>query len=159
MKYILTVLVGIFIISCNNNYRVDDHLNLNNKLAGKWKAKAFDGELHEEWKLSNDGWMQQQGYYIEKSDTSYSARTRIEKVGEEIILVSVIKNSNPKIFQATTSSENEIIFENNDYKNPFQVTYEFLSAKNYRRTIKGYEKDSLVTYVFDFSKIIEQINH
>jgi len=155
MKYILLILAGLISVSCNKNLQVEDHLNLRIKLEGKWKANAFDGELHEEWKLGDDGWMQQQGYYIEKSDTSYSAKTRIEKVGEEIILLSVIKNSNPKIFQATTSGENEIIFENNDYKNPFQVTYEFLSAKNYRRTIKGYEKDSLVAYVFDFSKIIE----
>lgn len=114
--------------------------------------KAFDGELHETWKLDSDGWMLQEGYYIESSDTSYSARTRIEKVNNEIILFSVIKNSTPKIFQSKEHNESKMVFENMDYKNPYQVVYEFIDDNNYRRTIKGFESDSLVTYVFDFIK-------
>jgi len=45
------------------------------------------------------------------------------------------------------------VFENKDYKNPYQVKYEFIDKNNYRRTIKGYEKDSLVIYKFNFKKL------
>ncbi|TAI47839.1 hypothetical protein [Flagellimonas allohymeniacidonis] len=140
------------VLSCNQTSNIKDHIGLKSKLEGKWIAKAFDGELHEEWILNDFGWMQQQGYYIEQSDTSYAAQTQIQKVGEDIILFSVIKNSNPKIFKSVSLEEDKIIFENNDYKNPFEVKYEFLSNQKYRRTIKGRENDSLVVYEFNFEK-------
>ena len=152
MKILLLIFIGISLFSCNEKSEIKDQLNLNSKLSGKWIAKAFDGELHEEWKLGNDGWMKQEGYYIEKSDTSYAAKTQIQKVGEDIILFSVIRNSTPKIFKSIVSEDNKIVFENNDYKNPFQVKYEFISDNKYRRTVKGIENDSLVIHEFNFEK-------
>lgn len=142
----------LLLVSCKNDAQKVDKLNLRSKLSGNWIAKAFDGELHERWSLGDDGWMLQEGYYIEENDTSYSAQTRIEKVNNELILFSVIKNSTPKIFQATINTNNKIVFENKDYRNPFEVIYEFNDNNNYRRTIKGMENDSLVTFVFDFQK-------
>jgi hypothetical protein len=152
MKITLFFIICTIFFSCNENHKVKDQLNLETKLSGKWIAKAFDGELHEEWKLNSNGWMQQAGYYIENIDTSYTAITQIQKVENDIILFSVIKNSNPKIFKSISLEENKIIFENNDYKNPYQVKYEFLSSKKYKRTIRGYENDSLVIYEFNFKK-------
>ena len=152
MKIIPILFLCSLIFSCDEHSDVKDRLDLEKKLSGKWRAKAFDGELHEEWKLNADGWMEQEGYYIENKDTSYAALTQIQKVGDDIILFSVIKNSNPKIFKSISLDESRIIFANEDYKNPYQVTYEFLSDQSYRRTIKGREKDSLVMYEFNFEK-------
>ena len=153
MKHFLISIAGLLIYSCSGNNQVQEHLNLKDKLAGKWKAKAFSGELREEWNLEKNGWMQQTGYYVGKDDTTYRAITRIGKIGNDVILFSVIKGSNPKIFKSIRISDNEIVFENTDYKNPYQVKYEFFSESNYRRTIIGFEKDSLVTYEFNFEKI------
>ncbi len=147
------VLSALFIVSCNKVESRKDKLALKVKLEGTWEATAFSGKLHEKWELNTDGWMQQQGYYIEENDTSYSAKTKIEKIGEELILFSVIKNSNPRIFKAVNVSDSKIVFENDDYKNPFRVTYEFLGENTYKRTITGYEKDSLVRYEFRFKKV------
>lgn len=149
----LFVITAMITASCGVNDSVKDHLDLKDRLSGKWNAKAFDGELHEEWTLDQDGWMLQEGHYIEGNDTSYSAKTKIEKIGADVILLSVIRNSNPKIFKAVSIEKNEIIFENTEYKNPYSVKYEFLAKDSYRRTIKGYEKDSLVVYEFNFKKI------
>ena len=152
MKYIYTLLIPLFIISCNKSTELHDHLNLRDELVGSWVAKAFNGELRESWSLNKSGWMEQQGYYIENGDTSYSAQTQIQKVNDDIILFSVIKNSNPKIFKVVEKNEGMFLFKNSDYKNPYEVKYEFLSSDKYRRTITGYEGDSLVTYIFDFNK-------
>lgn len=152
MKCFLVLAVSLLFVSCNYKNETTDHLKLKNKLEGKWQAKAFDGVLAEQWLLSNNGWMEQQGYYIEEKDTNYSAKTRIEKVGDDVILFSVIKNGTPKIFKSISLTENQIVFENKDYRNPYRVTYKFLDKMNYRRTITGYEGDSLVDYVFDFKK-------
>ena len=142
----------LLVVSCRNDAKVQDHLNLSTKLSGKWTAKAFDGELHEEWTLNKEGWMLQESYYIEENDTTYAAQTQIQKVGEEVILFSVIRNSNPKIFKSTRTEDYIMVFENDDYKNPFQVTYEFLTDTTYRRSIKGYENDSIVKYMFNFNR-------
>ena len=152
MKSIAALTLDLFLLSCDNQQKNSDHLDLSPKLSGSWKASAFSGELHETWTMGTDGWMQQQGYYIEQNDTSYSAKTKIEKVGNTVILFSVIKDSNPKIFKAVTIAENVLVFENKDYKNPFQVHYEFIDNNNYTRTITGYEQDSLVSYKFEFQK-------
>jgi len=152
MKKVVVLITFTLMISCIEHDKTKDHLNLESKLSGKWIAMAFDGELHEEWVLNPNGWMQQEAYYIENNDTSYAAKTQIQKVGKEIILLSVIKDANPKIFKSIIFKENTIVFENDDYKNPFQVKYEFLTNKKYNRTIKGHENDSLVSYEFNFVK-------
>lgn len=149
MKKTTVLLLLMVLISC---YHQKDNLDLQLKLSGKWTAKAFDGELHEEWALNSDGWMQQKGHYIENNDTTYTATSQIQKVGEEIILFSVIKNSNPKIFKSVHRDDNQIVFENDDYNNPYQVIYEFISDLEYKRTITGKEKDSVVGYEFHFKK-------
>lgn len=148
----LLIIVIVSIASCSYSTKKTDHLNLESKLSGRWMAQAFDGELHEQWTLESDGWMHQQGYYIEQRDTTYAAKTQIQKVGEELILFSVIKNSNPKIFKSILVEDDKIVFKNDDYKNPYEVTYEFISEFSYKRTIKGYENDSLVQYEFNFEK-------
>lgn len=153
MRQFILFVIGLALISCDEESTKKDYLNLKQKLSGQWKAKAFDGELHEAWTLGDEGWMEQEGYYIENSDTLYEAKTMIQKINEDIILLSVIKNSNPKIFKAISRTETSIIFENDDYKNPFEVKYEFLSDQNYRRTIKGYENDSIISYEFNFKKV------
>jgi hypothetical protein len=152
MRYLLPLITIFFFGSCYQNRGPNDILNLKPKLEGKWIASAFDGELHEEWKLGPSGWMKQEGYYIVKGDTSYSAKTQIQKVNDDIILFSVIKDSNPKIFKAIQATEKGFIFKNDDYTNPYEVKYEFISDDTYRRTIKGMEQDSLVVYEFEFQK-------
>ena len=149
--------LGFFILiltiyACSQSDTVYDKLGLQDKLSISWEADAFDGALHESWVLGSDGCMQQHGYYIENGDTSYSAITRIEKVGNDIVLYSVIKDSNPKIFKANVVEERMLVFENKGYKNPYEVKYEFITDDNHRRTITGYEQDSLVSYIFDFNK-------
>ncbi len=149
MKKTIVLLLLMVLISCHHQ---KDNLDFKSKLSGKWIAKAFDGELHEEWSLNSDGWMQQKGHYIENNDTTYTATSQIQKVGRQIILFSVIKNSNPKIFKSIYREDDKIIFENDDYKNPYQVIYEFISDQEYKRTITGKEKDSIVVYEFHFKK-------
>ena len=139
-------------ISCESHPGISDRLNLQDKLSGKWEATAFDGKLKEEWHLDETGWMIQKGIYVEKGDTLYNATTKMEEVGGELILLSVIKDSNPKVFKSIERTASKIIFENNDYNNPYKVEYEFISPTHYRRTIEGLEQDSLVRYVFEFKK-------
>ena len=155
MRKFLLLLCTAFLISCQKSEIVKDRLSISQNLEGKWIAPAWTGELHEEWKVGEDGWMLQQGHYIENGDTSFSANTKIEVVKDELILFSVIKNSNPKIFKGSSIQPQGFVVRNEEYKNPFQVEYRFIDGQNYQRTITGFEQDSLVSTVFNFNKILE----
>ena len=122
-------------------------------LVGKWKSPAWSGQLSETWRVGEDGWLQQQAYYFEQSDTTYRSQSKIEQVGNALILFSVIEDSNPKIFKSAMVSNDIIVFKNSDYKNPNQVTYLLMDPNHFQRTITGMENDSLVSYTFKFKRV------
>ena len=121
-------------------------------LVGSWSSKAWDGILNEKWTIGADGHINQNAQYIEDEKVLYEASSKIEVIAGELILISVIKDSNPKIFKATSFSQYHITFENSEYKNPSVVKYEFVSEKKYKRTISGTEKGEPTSYTFEFEK-------
>lgn len=141
------------LVACGQPGGPTDRTGLQPRLAGTWQAEAFDGMLHETWQLDDDGFMRQQSVYIENGDTLYQATSKIQEVAGELILLSVIKESAPKVFQAVSRTSDQIVFENADYANPNKVTYAFIDAQNYHRTISGIQQDSAVQYLFTFRKV------
>lgn len=125
-------------------------------LEGTWIAPAWDGVLKETWHVGQDGHLHQTAEYIEDGQVLYASASKIEKVGDDLILFSVIKDSNPKIFKATSFSAHEIIFENTEYSNPNKVIYTFDDKGPFKRTISGIEQEKPTTYTFDFVQADEQ---
>ena len=131
----------------------DPFVSLQKQLVGKWQAPAWDGYLNESWKVGSDGHLHQEAIYEENGEVLYRSHSKIEKVGEDLILFSVIKDNPPKIFKATDVSNSKIIFENSDYQNPDKVVYLFESGKPFQRVISGTEKGEATSYTFDFRRI------
>ena len=77
---------------------------------------------------------------------------KIEVVNNELILFTLIKDSNPKIFKASAYSDNEVTFTNTDYKNPNKVVYKLISNSAFNRTISGKEGIEPTSYTFEFKK-------
>ncbi len=124
---------------------------LKSSLVGSWKSDAWDGQLLETWSIDEQGNLIQQNKYIEQDKILYEATSKIEIIGDELILISVIKDSNPKIFKATNIRENDVTFENSEYKNPSKVTYD-LGVSTYKRTISGIQNEMPTSYTFEFKK-------
>ena len=122
------------------------------QLEGNWSSPAWDGELNENWTRSIDNKLIQSQEYWENGIISYSANSFMQEVEDELLLVSIIEGSNPKIFQATSRSMHEIIFENSDYSNPSKVIYKFKDF-GYHREIIGEENGKPSTYTFTFEKV------
>ena len=125
-----------------------------NNLVGNWTSPAWDGQLNESWSIDNNGHLSQSAEYIENQKLLFESGNKMEIANNELILFSVIKGSNPKIFKAISWSKNSITFENSDYKNPNKVTYKFLSNNEFHRTISGMENNELSNYTFKF-KVVE----
>lgn len=143
------LLIMILLLACNPK-PITDRTGLFDKLNGQYESPAWDGILEETWTLTQDGWPQQQVYYIEKSDTSYRAIGTIESVGGQLVLFTVIEDGDPFIFRATGVYADSIIFENSRNRNPNRVKYEF-AENTYKRTISGIEPDGQKSMtVFNF---------
>jgi hypothetical protein len=151
MKHILLTLLLACAAGTTLAHEPDDLPDYIVKLTGSWQAKAWDGMLYERWYQAADGHMQSQVAYVEKGDTLYEGTTRIAHVNHDLVLISIIKNSAPKIFTATEWTEEKIIFENADYTNPNKVEYDFSAAEGFKRSIFGTEKGEPSNYTFTFT--------
>ncbi len=125
---------------------------LKERLAGEWSSKAWDGNLHESWRIDQDGNLLQNAQYMEDGKIVYEATNKLEMVENDLILFSVIKDSNPKIFRATGWTDRQVLFENSEYKNPSKVLYDLKDEKSFTRTISGTEQGEPTTYTFNFER-------
>ncbi|GEM_PF-823957 len=119
-------------------------------LLGNWTSPAWEGRLNESWSIGKDGHLIQSAEYIKDQKVLFESNNKIEIVNDELILLSVIKGSNPKIFKATEWSSDSITFENSDYINPNKVVYLFSSNDEFQRSISGTENDQASKYTFNF---------
>lgn len=126
---------------------------LKENLNGHWTSEAWDGRLNESWTTDDNGHLLQTAQYIEDNRVLFESTNKIEVIDNELILMSVIKGSNPKIFKASSYSESEIVFENSDYINPNKVVYNFGPEEQFQREISGRENDQPTSYIFHFKKI------
>ncbi len=129
------------------------YAKLKKELVGSWRSKAWDGELKEKWYQDQNGNLSNQAQYVEKGEVRYEATNRIEVVKNEMILFTIIKDGNPKIYKASSYTENSIVFENSDYKNPNKVIYTFGDTDGFQRSISGTENNKPSSYTFKFVKI------
>lgn len=126
--------------------------DLKKRISGNWTSTAWDGQLNEWWSENENGELIQKAEYIEDGIISYSASNKMELAEGELILFTIIKDGNPKIFKATTFTQKQIVFENSDYKNPSKVIYDFSGDTGFQRTISGLENDKPTSYTFKFKK-------
>jgi len=122
------------------------------KLAGSWSAKAWDGQLNEEWMFDGNKLLSQHAEYVESGTVIYKADSRMEKVNQDLIIFSVIAGNNPKIFKASSASDTSITFENTEYGYPNKLIYRFNADGTYHRTISGIENGVEKSYIFEFKR-------
>lgn len=125
---------------------------LKRRLVGHWSSRAWDGKLEEYWTTDYAGNLVQDAVYSEGDEILFESSNKIEIIKNDLILTSVIKNSNPKVFKMTSSKNGIIVFENSEYAYPNTVTYTLLKNK-YNREIKGNEDGESKHYLFEFEKI------
>ncbi|MEO0340994.1 MAG: hypothetical protein AAF242_17510 [Bacteroidota bacterium] len=125
---------------------------LRDHIVGKWASPAWDGTLVETWQLDANGHITQSATYYEEDQILYQANNKIEIVAGELLLFTVIENSNPKIFKATMMTPTSITFENSEYSNPNKVVYQFEDEDAFQRTISGVEEGAPTSYTFQFKR-------
>ncbi|PQB03913.1 hypothetical protein [Aureitalea marina] len=126
-------------------------IKLKETLPGKWRSKAWDGWLDEHWWVDADGNLRQTAEYSENGEVTYKAQNKIELIGDQLVLIRLIEDSDPRIFQATFFDHKKVVFFNDMYTNPSRVTYTLFTDR-FERTIGGMEDDQPSRYTFSFNK-------
>ena len=120
-------------------------------LPGKWQSKAWDGLLDEHWWVDADGNLRQTASYSENGVVSYKAKNKIELIDDQLVLISLIEGSDPRVFQATFFDDKQVVFFNSMYENPSRVTY-LIEDGSFQRIIGGMEDGKPSRYTFNFNK-------
>lgn len=151
-NYILWIML-LFVFSCEEKTSEKGPLVFNKKhwLIGKWKTDAFNGSLHEIWRVEGEQ-LYKEGHYIEKGDTTYSEIVILSVEDSAIILRALPINKAVLEYQGIEATDKKMVFESKIEKEPFQIIYESVDKKHFRRITKNNDDGIEYENVFEFER-------
>ncbi|MGB3947396.1 MAG: DUF6265 family protein [Bacteroidia bacterium] len=107
---------------------------------GEWENKEKDGLLIERWQKLNDSVFVGESYFVSNNDTLNSEKIRLEQRGKELYFIPIVKgqnNNQPVEFKLTKSSNNQMVFENQQHDFPTKISYSNLSSNSMSASVSG----------------------
>ena len=156
---ITLILILLTIISCKNsdsNESKNEKIKATSWLLGNWENKAADGNLKENWQKVNDSTFQAQSYYIKKKDTIHFETITLQQKGELLIYTATVKGQNedkPIAFKLTTTTENQVVFENPKHDYPQKISYTQITPDSLAVKISGIQQGKPSAEAFSMKKI------
>ncbi len=95
-------------------------------LLGEWQNTSSEGILTETWEKLNDSTYAGKSFFVIGKDTVSSEKIRLEQHGKTLLYIPTVKNQNneePISFVQTSSSTNQMIFENSKHDFPQLISY------------------------------------
>ena len=95
-------------------------------LLGEWQNTSSEGKLTETWEKLNDSTYAGKSFFVIGKDTVSSEKIRLEQHGKTLLYIPTVKDQNneqPISFVQTSSSTNQMIFENPKHDFPQRISY------------------------------------
>ena len=95
-------------------------------LIGEWQNTSSEGILTETWEKLNDSTYAGKSFFVIGKDTVSSETIRLEQHGETLLYIPIVKNQNneqPISFALTSSTTQQMIFENPKHDFPQLISY------------------------------------
>lgn len=134
MRYLFTLL-ACFIFSSGQAQEMFD------QLVGGWETDAFGGKLHNYWQKDSNGGYAGIGIFLEGADTTYREHLRLFQLNDNWILVASPEGSAPFVFKMISRKKNEVVFENERFRNPENVLYRIKPDGTFFRRTQGKNED------------------
>lgn len=137
MKYCLTAILACFIY---NIASAQSTSSFPKWLTGKWENQTQRGKMVEEWSKLNDSTYTGKSYMITAADSISLESIALKKEGNEIFYIPTVKGQNndqPVKFKLTSSSPNQLVFENPAHDFPQKITYTLESENSLMAEISG----------------------
>ncbi|MDP5200086.1 DUF6265 family protein [Flavobacterium sp. DG2-3] len=111
---------------------------------GEWGNKSEEGELTERWKKVNDSVYFGESYFVVGGkDTVFGEHVNLEDKNGKLSFIVTVPGQNdelPVTFEMTSSTDNQIVFENPKHDYPSKIVYNKVG------------NDSLVAEIFGMKK-------
>lgn len=156
------VLALAFLASCKKETKEEIPSKTYSNLAkaewfiGEWGNKSTDGELTERWKKENDSVYLGESYFVVgEKDTVFAETVRLEETNGKLAYIVTVPGQNkelPVSFEMTSSTENQIVFENPKHDYPNKIIYNLIEKDSLIAEISGLKKGKPYTEKFVMKK-------
>ncbi|HLF50912.1 DUF6265 family protein [Flavobacterium sp.] len=120
-------------------------------LIGEWGNTSKEGVLTETWMKENDSTFHGKTYFITGKDTAFTESIQLMQKNGQLLYIPTVSDQNEGksvSFILTTSTENQLVFENKEHDFPQKITYNKISTDSIVAEIYGIkdEIESKETY-------------
>ncbi|HCT29393.1 MAG TPA: hypothetical protein DIW31_01350 [Bacteroidales bacterium] len=148
INYLLLAVIASFVSCTNSSNTKTNEVNAIKYtkieqaawLIGKWQNKSAEGESQEIWEKKNDSTLIGASYFVVGNDTVSSESISLEERGSELLYIPTVKNQNdgkPIVFTLTSSTTNQLVFENPNHDFPQKITYTQIANDSLIAVISG----------------------
>ena len=140
-----------------NEIKTFSELKKANWLVGEWQQQNDSTNVIETWKRENDSTLVATSFFIQnKKDTLHHETIALIEDNKLLIYAATItgeNNNNPVLFQKTSATETELIFENPKHNYPQKISYKKISNALLVATISGNINGKILKETYNLSKI------
>lgn len=146
-KFLYLPLVFFTMVACNNSNHTKEskmptyaELEKASWLIGDWENKSAEEIVIEMWEKENDSTFHGIGYFVVGKDTVSSESISLIQMGKDLFYIPTVKEQNegePVSFKLTSSSVNQLVFENPGHDFPQKISYTKISEDSLMAVISG----------------------
>lgn len=125
-------------------------------LIGEWKNNSEHGNASEIWEKRNDSTYVCKSYLIKGTDTVSSENISLQQSGDQVFYIPIVKSQNdgqPVKFTLTSSSINQLIFENPAHDFPQKISYTQVTGDSLLAEISGTIEGKINSQQFPMTRI------
>lgn len=123
---------------------------------GEWGNKSTEGELTERWKKENDSLFLGESYFVVgKKDTVFAEHIKLWESNGKLTYTAKVPNQNDNEavdFEMTSSTDNQIVFENPKHDYPNKIVYNKINNDSLVAEIFGIQKGKPASEKFAMKK-------
>ncbi len=153
MKYCLIAIFTCLIYTITSAQNIS---TIPQWLPGKWENQTQRGKMVEEWSKINDSTYGGRSYMITATDSIPLESIALKKEGNDIFYIPTLKGQNndqPVKFKLTSSSANQLVFENPAHDFPQKISYTLESKGSLMAEISGMINGQERTRKFPMKKV------
>lgn len=113
-------------------------------LLGSWGNTSAEGELSENWEKVNDSVMHGESYFVVGGkDTVFAETVELTSENGKLAYTVTVPGQNdekPVRFDLTSSTENQLVFENPQHDFPNKIVYNKIPSDSLTAEISGMQK-------------------
>ncbi len=145
----------LLIISCKKETKSFSQLEKANWFLGEWKNPTPNAHFTEIWTKENDSIYKAKSFVTIKKDTVFYENIILEQKNDSLfytVSVKAQKKEQPVSFYLTTSSANQLIFENPKHDYPNKIIYTKITNNNILAEISGIQNGKKIKESFPMKR-------